>query len=158
MAKSKYFEAKEAEEVYFVSNNERTLPSKDKILEEIEKCIPSEYDIISHRAIYNRLLMEKYTIHYNVDQVDSNRYRITVYYDMSLGILAIALWIVGLVVGGSVGYHFFKEIGAIVGAIAGVILVEAAIAKYKEVEQVCDRIVRGIKEYERAHLMSVSTR
>ena len=155
---SKYSDRKVAEEIYFVSNNERTLPSKETIQEEIEKCIPSNYDIIGHRAIYNRLLIEKYTINYIVEKMDINRYRITIYYDYSLGILGIAIAILGALVVGSIGYKFFKEIGAFIGGFVGLWLAGNGMTRQKEVEQVCDRIVYGIKEYERAHLLNVSTR
>ena len=155
---SKYSDRTEAEEIYFVSNNERTLPSKEIIQEEIEKCIPSNYDIIGHRAIYNRLLIEKYTINYIVEKMDINRYRITIYYDYSLGILGIAIAILGALIVGSIGYKFFKEIGAFIGGLVGFWIAGNGITRQKEVEQVCDRIVYGIKEYERAHLLNVSTR
>ena len=155
---SKYSDRTEAEEIYFVSNNERTLPSKETIQEEIEKCIPSNYDIIGHRAIYNRLLIEKYTINYIVEKMDINRYRITIYYDYSLGILGIAIAILGALIVGSIGYKFFKEIGAFIGGLVGFWIAGNGITRQKEVEQVCDRIVYGIKEYERAHLLNVSTR
>lgn len=154
----KYSDIKEAAEVYFVSNNERTLPSKETIQEEIEKCIPSNYDIVGHRAIYNRLLIEKYTINYIVETVDVNRYRITIFYNYSLGILGFAIAILGAIIGGSIGYKFFKEIGAFVGGLVGIFIAGNGMTRQKEVEQVCDRIVYGIKEYERAHLLNVSTR
>ena len=157
MSKSKYCEIKEAEEIYFVSNNERTLPSKETIMEEIEKCIPSNYDIVGHQAVYNRNFIEKYTIHYLVEKMDINRYRIKVYYNYDIGILGYVLIFAGLFIGGSIGKAYFHDIGTFIGAVLGVFIAAALISNHKEVEQVCDRIVYGIKEYERAHLLNVST-
>lgn len=153
--KSKYSDS--GVDVFFVSNNENTLPTRDVIIGKIEDCIPSKYKIICHEAVYNRFFLEEVTIHYHVEQVDSNRYKINIRYVLDDGVLGYFLMVVGLVVGCAVGYGLFKEIGAFIGAIAGVFLF-APNALRKDAEDVCDRIVTEIKEYERAHLLSVSTR
>lgn len=158
MSKSKYYEAKNAEVVYFVSNSEKTLPSREKILEEIERCIPSEYDIVNHRATYNRSFKYIEEINYHVEKIDGNRYSISVYYNIKPQILGYVLGFGGLIIGGAVGYSYLAEIGAFFGAIAGVIIISLFTGDTTKPMQVCDRIVNTIREYERAHLVNVNNK
>ena len=160
MAKRRFLDTKE--EFYFVSRNEQTLPTREIILEKIEECIPYKYDIVNHQAVYDRLLMEKTTIHYLVDQVDPNRYKITLYYNVEMEILSYVIRIVGLIFGAYVGITLSERIsegsgavGCIIGAILGGIITNSNVSQ-KEGEQICDKIVLGIKEYERAHLLYTS--
>ena len=158
--KHKYFEWKNAVDVFFLSRDENTLPSKETILEEIEKCIPHHYDIISHQASRNRSFIDKVKIYYDVNQIDSNRYKITVHYDISTMFLGYVVGLACIIIGGGVGYaigqHFYKETGGTIGAFLGIILgTFISPENHSEPEEVCDKIVNGIKEYERAHLMGL---
>ena len=159
MAKrSKYSDSGEV--IYFVSNNERTLPSRDTILEKIEDCIPTNYRIINHRAVYNRYFIDETTIYYEVYQVDPNRYSINIKYRVEYKFLSTVLFTVGLVIGAYFGDSLFTGgWSALIGAIVGVILVAFIVTRGEEVvPEICERIATEIKEYERAHLLSISTR
>ncbi|MBR0276119.1 MAG: hypothetical protein IJQ76_07920 [Prevotella sp.] len=157
MSKTTHYEAKNAEDVYFVSASEKTLPSEETLLEEIEKCIPGKYDIRDHRACAQKNLFDKYYINYQLKKVDANRYRISVFWNFSVGIISIAIALLGMIIGGSVGYSLFEGIGAFVGTILGLYLVNVFISKEEsnDAEQACERIIHGIKEYERAHMMNI---
>lgn len=161
MAKRRYYEWKNAEEVFFLSRDENTLPSVETLLEEIEKCIPQNYDIIRHEASRNRSFVDNVKIHYDVNKVDPNRYKIRVCYTISPKLLGYAIVLGCLLIGGLLGYaigeHFYKEKGGALGAILGFILASYLIPEnHSEPEQVCDKIINGIKEYERAHLMGIT--
>jgi hypothetical protein len=159
MAKrSKYSDSGEV--IYFVSNNERTLPSRDTILEKIEDCIPSNYRIINHRAVYNRFFIDETTIYYDLYQVDPNRYSINIKYRVEYKFLSTILLIAGVAIGSYFGESLFKGgWSALIGAVVGVFLVSFIVTRgEEEVPEICERITTEIKEYERAHLLSISTR
>lgn len=156
MAKSKYFDP--GIEIFFVSNNEKTLPLRETIIEKIENCIPSKYKIVyNNEATYNRAFLEEATIYYHVEKVDPNRYKIYLKYSSSTGILGYVYMFTGLALGGYIGYVLFMVIGAFIGGGVGTLLFTPN-AVPKDAEKVCDKIATEIKEYERAHLLSVSTR
>lgn len=156
MARSKYLDP--GVEIYFVSNNEKTLPQRETIIEKIENCIPSKYKIVyNNEATCNRAFLEEATIYYHVEKVDPNRYKIHLRYDVSAGILGYLFMFLGLVLGGYIGFVLFMAIGAFVGGIVGTLLFSPN-ALPKDAEKVCDKIAIEIKEYERAHLLSVTTR
>ena len=156
--KSKY--SGSGEVIYFVSNNERTLPSYDTILKKIEDCFPSNYRIINHRAVYNRFFIEEITIYYDVNLVDPNRYSINIKYSVEQKFLSNVLLFLGVAIGAYIGLSLFGESwGPLVCAILGVLLVASNLTRgEKEAPEVCERVATGIKEYERAHLLSISTR
>lgn len=159
MAKrSKYSDSGEV--IYFVSNNERTLPSRDTILEKIEDCIPSNYRIINHRAVYNRFYIDETTIYYDVYQVDPNRYSINIKYRVEYKFLSTVLLVAGVAIGAYIGKSILDGgWSALIGAMVGVTLVSFKITRgEKVVPEICERISTEIKEYERAHLLSISTR
>lgn len=159
MAKrSKYSDSGEV--IYFVSNNERTLPSRDTILEKIEDCIPSNYRIINHRAVYNRFYIDETTIYYDVYQVDPNRYSINIKYRVEYKFLSTVLLVAGVAIGAYIGKSILDGgWSALIGAMVGVTLVSFKITRReKVVPEICERISTEIKEYERAHLLSISTR
>ena len=157
--KSKYSDSGEV--IYFVSNNERTLPSHETIQKEIEEYIPSNYRIVYHHAECERLL-EEVQIYYNIEHDGYNRYKIYLRYNVKPGPLGWIIMIAGLIIGVFIGYSFLAEIGVFLGGIVGGIFVGTLFEKsskgQKEAPEICERIATGIKEYERAHLLSISTR
>lgn len=162
MKKNRYQGLKNLETVYFASLSEDTLPTRETVLEEIEKCIPVEYSIEDHTAQYFRPLWMRYTVRYRVDKVDANRYKVSVWYDEDQGILQILALIAAVFVGGSLGNSYFADNdglagwAAIIGAFICVCVVSFIIGRTKtDVVSACDAIVTGLKEYERAHLLGL---
>ena len=76
-----------------------------------------------------------------------------------MGYLVVALLFIFLGgIGGNIGGHSGGDTGMIIGFIIGVLIAAGFVAHLEngeEAEQVCDSIVLGIKEYERAHLLNL---
>lgn len=125
-------------EFYFASSSEQTLPSKEIILSEIDKCFPIEYSVYNHVACHVKAT-EKITISYDVRLVDSNRYKISLYCQKKETSLAYALVIGGILLGGFIGYSVFDIAGALIGGIAGLWII-GTIFGSKEPNQVAEII------------------
>ena len=151
----KYYTADNQEILFFASANEDTLPSREAVLEEIEKCVPMEFSIVNHIAYYTKPLWVKYTIRYDVDKVGSNRYRITLWYDENMGIVQYLARMAALILGG-MACSGLGGAGVLIGCVAGALLSGFLIDRSKkDVGRVCDMMAVGLREYERAHLLSL---
>lgn len=153
--RKKYYSADNREVVYFASANENTIPSQDIVLEEIEKCIPMEYSIMDHIAYHTKPLWGGYVIRYVIDRMDVNRYRVAIWYDEEMGLLQYLASLAVFIIGGMFCYDNFGG-GAFVGAFGSILLFRVLLGRGKKaVANVCDAMVNGLKEYERAHLLSL---
>lgn len=159
MAKNKFQDSTEF--FYFVSSNEKTLPPKETIFKKIEECIPSNYKVFKNRfsegknASHYRFFLESIEIDYNVEQIDPNRYKISLKYKTSIEPLGALLFLVGIGTGGAIG-KVGGPIGMVVGLVIGGILFYPAFLN-REGQKICGDIEKGIKEFERAHLYSSNT-
>lgn len=155
MGKHRFNQVTSAEDVYFVS---KELPSERTLLRQIYKCLPSKYHTMDDFAVRSRFLFDKRVIHFKVTKMDSNRYRIRVYYDYEPNILAGLTFTLGIALGGIIGYSIYRVIGAVVGVILGGFIVDKAYfsSEQEEVERACENIIQGIKEYERSHQLGIS--
>ena len=152
----KFNERKNAEVFYFISNNESTLPSRKIIRDKIQQCIPAGFDKEREEARHESLLWGDTKIYYYVELVDPNRYRITLYYTFKDGPIYALVGFLGLFI----GYVLFQNwIGTIVGfAVAFILFYPFMKETMTRGEKICNNIVQGIKEYERAHLLDIASK
>ena len=151
--KDKYYERNNAEDIFFLSRNESTLPSKSTIVEAIKNCVPNNYSSDTNYATCNHYI-SKTKIHYDVNQVYPNGYKTSLYYEHEatfLGYIVIFICIIfGVYIGDAIGQMIGSFIGLFVGVLLGVNITESNTG-----EQDCERIANGIREYERAHIMNI---
>lgn len=142
-------------ELSFVSSSEQTLPSKETILNAIDRSFPRGYSITNHVASRNRSFIETIKISYDVCKVAPNRYKISLYDNRVPGLLGIILVVACLLVGGFIGYLIFNALGALIGGLALFFIVGNAM-KNDEITQTCNYVCDEMKEFERAHLLNSS--
>ena len=152
---SKYCDEAGAEEIFFISGSEQTLPSYSTIEEEIEKYIPTQ----------NKTNWW-FEIKHPIERVGNSSYKIRLYYILNGGKVYEVACMIGVLVGiivacttassktswflnALVGSVFLGALFmAIGGFIARFIPPTYQDAKYNA-EKACDRIVLGLKELER---------
>ncbi|MBR5640038.1 MAG: DUF456 domain-containing protein [Muribaculaceae bacterium] len=151
--KEKFYERKNAEDIFFLSRNESTLPSKDTVIDVITNCVPQKYNTFYNDAYYNRYI-SKTILHYDVNQVYPNGYKISIYYNQDTTFLGSILGFLLICLGIYLGASINPIWGTIIGLFVSFFII-GVIVEHGSGEDDCERIVNGIREYERAHMMNL---
>lgn len=149
---SKFYKKKGAEEIYLVSKSESSL-SSFTIREVIEKFIP-------HQKKSNWY----FEINYDISDAGSSSKKVTLYYELFGGPVYVSCLLIGFLLGGILS--FFISADGVLNLIIGFFFlgllfscIGYGISKFikpsfynakNEAERICNNIVIGLKELERA--------